>query len=98
MLLLTAAEFENNISKYLEIALTERVAVSSEFGVFDITHNPDIITSNPSPSGDPFWDVPENLAQLNEAVDELKHTDISKLKSYTSIEELKNDLGLCDDK
>ncbi|MFR9496640.1 MAG: hypothetical protein SNG69_09325 [Rikenellaceae bacterium] len=98
MLLLTVTEFRKNISKYLELALTERVAIRSKFGVFDIVHNPDIITSNPSPSGDPFWDVPENLAQLNEAIEEMKNTDHSQLKHYTSIEDLKKDLGLCDDK
>lgn len=94
MLLLTVTEFRNNISKYLQMALTERIALKSKGGIIELTPSKEIRTTNPSPSGDPFWNEPNNLAQLNKDIEEVKSIDISKLKSYTSIEELKEDLGL----
>ncbi|MFR9611502.1 MAG: hypothetical protein SNI87_07095 [Rikenellaceae bacterium] len=94
MLLLTVTEFRRNISKYLEMALTEKVSIKSKYGIFDIVPNKEILTTNPSPSGDPFWDVPENLAELNRVIEESKNIDRSKCKTYTSIEELKKDLDL----
>ena len=94
MLLLTVTEFRNNIGKYLQMALTERIALKSKGGIIELTPSTEIRTINPSPSGDTFWDNPQNLAQLNKDIEESKSIDITKLKSYTSIEEMKKDLGL----
>ena len=64
MLLLTISEFRNNISQYMQRAANERISVKTKHGVFDITPSKEIRT-NPSPSGDPWFDVPENLLQSN---------------------------------
>lgn len=91
MLLLTVTEFRNNIGKYLQMALTERIALKSKGGIIELTPSTEIRTTNPSPSGDTFWDEPQNLAQLNKDIEELDRTDISKLQSW---EEVKKELCL----
>lgn len=76
------------------MALTERIALKSKGGIIELTPSKDIRTTNPSPSGDSFWDEAQNLDQLNKDIEESKSINISKLKSYSSIEELKKDLDL----
>ncbi len=94
MLLLSISEFRANISKYLAMAAQEKIAIKCKSGIFNITPSTEIRTNNPSPSNDPWFDVPENMAHLNKAIEESKNIDISQLKSYSSISELKKDLGL----
>ncbi len=63
MLLLTVTEFRSNISKYLKMALTEHIAIKNKDGVFDISLSKEIRV-NPSPSNDPWFDVPENIESV----------------------------------
>lgn len=48
------------------------------------------VSENPSPSGDPWFDNPENMAELQEGMAEMK---AGKGKSY-SIEEIRSILGV----
>lgn len=90
MLLLTVTEFRNNIAKYMKLAATQRIAIKSKEGVFDLVPSKEIRV-NPSPSKDAFWDVPENLDRLHRDVEELKNEDISTFKS---LDDLKKELAL----
>jgi len=89
MVLLTVTEFRNNIGKYLQMAFNERIALKSKKGVIELTPSKEI-TLNPSPSGDPWFDNPHNMAELNRAIAELRSG-----KSVTiPWEEAKKQLGL----
>ena len=88
MLLLSVSEFRANVSKYLTMAMTEQISIRSKAGIFNITPNTEIRT-NPSPSKDPWFDVPENMEHLNKAIEESAKLDMTKQKSFTSVEELK---------
>jgi hypothetical protein len=48
------------------------------------------VSENPSPSGDPWFDDPENLAELNEGIRQYKE---GKTKAYT-LDEIKAMLGV----
>ncbi len=52
MLLLSVSEFRANVSKYLQMALTEKVAIRSKYGIFDIIPNTEIQTKKTTPSSD----------------------------------------------
>ena len=87
MLLLTVTEFRSNMSKYLKMAITEHIAIKSPAGVFDITPSKEVRT-NPSPSNDPWFDVPENMASVERG---------SKQAAQglgTTLSELKKEFGL----
>ncbi len=89
MILLTISEFRGNISKYMQMALTELVSVKTKNGIFDIKPNKEIRT-NPSPSNDPWFDVPENMEALERGKADAR---AGRVKSYSN-EELKDLLGL----
>ncbi len=67
MLLLSVSEFRGNISKYLKLATTEKIAVKSPSGIFSITPCEEIRT-NPSPSNDPWFDDSENMASVERGI------------------------------
>ncbi len=86
MLLLSVSEFRSNIAKYLKMAMTERIAIKSPAGIFDITPSQDIRV-NPSPSGDTWYDVPENMAHLEAALERSAQRDPSELISLNQLKE-----------
>ncbi len=89
MLLLTISDFRSNMSTYLKRALTERIAVKSPSGIFEIKPSTEIFT-NPSPSGDTFYDNPKNVEHLNKAIEEA-HTEGAKRYSW---DEIKQEVGI----
>lgn len=88
MKLLTITQFRANISKYLEMSNSEHIAIKGAGGIFDITPNKSAY-QNPSPSGDPFWDVPENVCELNKRIKEMDNRDT---KDFLTLEQLKHKL------
>ncbi|MFI3261497.1 MAG: hypothetical protein R3Y26_01175 [Rikenellaceae bacterium] len=89
MLLLSVSEFRANVSKYLQMAMTEKVAIRSKSGIFNITPNTEIRTTNPSPSKDAWFDVPENMEHLQKSLEKAHEKDASRY----SWEEIKEDLS-----
>ena len=94
MVLITASEFRKNQKKYFQIALTEAVGVKSGDVIFEITPSKTVRT-NPSPSGDPFWNEPRNLDALEESLTQVA-ADLKsgKIKEYPTWEEVKSRLNL----
>ena len=92
MILLTVTEFRNNMSKYIELAFRERIALKSKYGILELNPSKKITLNpaNPSPSGDPWFDDPRNLEEVNRAIEEL-HSGNAKLISW---EDAKKQLGL----
>ncbi|MFI3270007.1 MAG: hypothetical protein SNG14_05225 [Rikenellaceae bacterium] len=90
MLLLTVTEFRSNISKYLKMAITEKIAVKSPSGIFNISPCEEIRT-NPSPSGDKYFENEANLRDIEIGMQEAKE---GRYTIYDSEEELKAMLGL----
>ena len=74
-----AAAQGKSLKKYIgTILITKANSVSVE------------VSENPSPSGDPWFDDPENLAELDEGIRQHKE---GKTKAYT-MEEIRAMLGL----
>lgn len=89
MLLVSVTEFRSNLKKYLDIALTEKVALKSNGVVYEITPSKEIRV-NPSPSNDPYFDDPRNLEALDKAIAEVK----SGKSKLTPWEDVKKELGI----
>lgn len=89
MILLTVTEFRSNISKYLQMAFTEKVALKSKRGIIELNPSTEI-RLNPSPSNDPYFDDPRNLEAVETAIANLK-SGKAKLKSW---DEVKASLGI----
>lgn len=89
MLLLTVTEFRNNISKYLQMAFTEKIALKSKNGIIELTPNTDIRV-NPSPSSDPYFDDPRNIEAIERGIAEVKAGRTTRV----SADDIKTMLGL----
>ena len=90
MILVNYTEFRTHMKKYLELAITEKVILQNKGMAFEIVPSSEI-KINPSPSGDKYWEVPENIERLKQDLEELKTADKSSFKSWDS---LKDELGL----
>ncbi|MFI3299240.1 MAG: addiction module protein [Rikenellaceae bacterium] len=89
MILVTVTEFRNNLSKYLELAFKEKVALKSKKGIIELNPSSEILL-NPSPSRDPWFDNKENVKELNRRLADI---DSGKSKPI-SWEDAKAQLGL----
>ncbi len=89
MILVTVTEFRNNLSKYLELAFREKVALKSKKGIIELNPSSEI-RLNPSPSNDPWFDNKANMDELNRRI-----ADIDSGKTeLLDWDEMKNKLGL----
>jgi hypothetical protein len=61
--------FSENPIHYLNLASREQVEVTRGKMVFQITQKPQF--ENISPSGDPYWADPKNVAELNHRLVEI---------------------------
>lgn len=75
MTLISVTEFRANMSKYLQRAFTEQIALKSKGGIIELTPSKTLrFGSSLSPSGDPWYDNPRNEAMVIEAIEEHRRT------------------------
>ncbi|MDR0907089.1 MAG: hypothetical protein LBM63_00535 [Rikenellaceae bacterium] len=89
MMLVTASEFRKNQKKYFQLALNEKVGVKSGDTVFEIKPSKEVYV-NPSPSGDPWFDDPRNMEELERGIAEVKAGHVTRV----TLDEVKTMLGL----
>ncbi|MFI3240101.1 MAG: hypothetical protein R3Y22_05885 [Bacteroidales bacterium] len=70
MILVTVTEFRNNLSKYLELAFREKVALKSKGGIIELNPSKDIHL-NPSPSKDKWFDNKENVEEQLQRISDI---------------------------
>lgn len=83
MILVTVTEFRNNLSKYLELAFSEKVDLKSKKGIIEFNPSTEI-KLNPSPSNDTWFDVPENMASIERG---LADADAGKSQKWSDVKE-----------
>ena len=66
--------FSSNPVHYLNLAVNEHVIVKRGKRMFQITSKPQF--ENPSPSGDPYFANPGNVAELERRVEEIKEGNV----------------------
>ncbi len=69
------------------MALTEKIAIRSKAGIFDISPSTEIRT-NPSPSNDSWFDDPENLESIK------RGSEQAAKGLGTPLSDLKKEFGL----
>jgi hypothetical protein len=89
MIIITPTELKTNQNKYFDLAEKERVVVRRGGKIIELVVS-DEVSVNPSPSGDPWFDDPENMASLNRGIEDIKH---GRSKAY-SIDQIKELLGV----
>ena len=70
MLVVSSRTFRDYQKKYLDLATKERVIIKRKVGFFELVPRGESIPDNPSPSNDPYWDDPRNIAELKRSMKE----------------------------
>jgi hypothetical protein len=89
MILVAASEFRRNQKKYFQLALNEKVGVKSGDTVFEIKPSSEVFV-NPSPSGDPWFDDPRNMEDVERGIADVKAGRVTRV----SLDDIKTMLGL----
>ncbi|MCL2737878.1 MAG: hypothetical protein FWE30_00350 [Bacteroidales bacterium] len=71
MTVISSKIFSTNPIHYLNLAITESVAIKRGKILFQIT--PKFPLENPSPSDDPYFANPENVAELEHRMEEIRN-------------------------
>lgn len=70
MVLVGYTEFRSNLKKYLQLSCSEKVLVKSGGMVYEVSPSKEVRV-NPSPSCDPYFDVPENVQAIDRALEQV---------------------------
>jgi hypothetical protein len=91
MIVISATEMRTNQKKYFDLAEKERVVVKRGRKVIELVVSESISTI-PCPSNDPYYDNPENIAELKKRIQDIE----SGKASFTTVEkgDIKKLLGL----
>jgi len=87
--------FSTNPIYYLNLASKESVAVKRGKTIFRITPEP--LVENISPSGDPYWADPKNVAELERVLKERAEGKQPAVAVLRTSEDIRNFLGLSED-
>jgi hypothetical protein len=68
MLVISSREFRDRQKKYFELAKVDRVIVKRNNEFIELVPMGNSIHENPSPSRDPYFDDPGNLAELKRRI------------------------------
>jgi hypothetical protein len=93
MTVVNSRVFSENPIRYLNLATKESVAVKRGKMIFQITPQPQF--ENISPSGDPYWGDPRNVAELERRIklsEEGKNPTVATLRTSEDIKNFLNAL------
>ena len=88
MTVVNSRMFSENPIHYLNLAIKERVAVKRGKMLFQITPLPQF--ENISPSGDPYWADPRNVAELERRIKLSEEGKNPVVATLCSSEDIKN--------
>jgi len=77
MTTVSSRAFLANPSHYFDLASKETLAIKRGKETFQIMSKPKF--ENPSPSGDPYWADPRNVAELERRFKEIKEGEVNSL-------------------
>ncbi|MDR2979680.1 MAG: prevent-host-death protein [Bacteroidales bacterium] len=89
MRIISTREFSANQRSYFELAEKERVIIKRGKKLVELVVT-EKLDENPSPSGDPWFDNPENLAHVLQGIEDAKAGRVVKM----STDDVKSMLGL----
>lgn len=84
--IVTATEFRDKQKEFFDFSHTGRVIIRKGKDLYELVANPIIETiPNPSPSNDPYFNDPDNIADILEGIEQAKQ---GKATSVANAQEL----------
>ncbi len=87
MIVVSSREFRDNQKKFLDLVEVQRVIIKRRNQFIELVPRGEIIPESVSPSRDPYFDDPRNIADINEGLQQVKEGKTIKLTK-----ELRNEL------
>jgi hypothetical protein len=87
MIVVSSREFRDNQKKFLDLAEIQRVIIKRRNQFIELIPRGEIIPESVSPSRDPYFNDPRNIADINEGLQQVKEGKTIKLTK-----ELRNEL------
>ncbi|MFA6403724.1 MAG: hypothetical protein WCX31_19165 [Salinivirgaceae bacterium] len=88
MIVISATELRTNQKKYFDLAEKERVMIKRGRKIIELVVS-ESVSTNPSPSGDPYYDDPENIAELKRRIEDLESGKSKIVATLNSKDEIK---------
>jgi PHD/YefM family antitoxin component YafN of YafNO toxin-antitoxin module len=84
MVIITTQEFRDRQKKYFDLAEKERVIIKRGKKLVELVVC-DKLSENPSPSGDTWFDDPENMASVMRGIADVKAGRVTKIEDAKNI-------------
>ncbi|KAA6348994.1 hypothetical protein EZS27_003594 [termite gut metagenome] len=84
MIIITTQEFRERQKKYFDLAEKERVIIKRGKKLVELVVC-DSLSENPSPSGDTWFDDPENMASVMRGMADIKAGRVTKIEDAKNI-------------
>ena len=84
MRIISTREFSSNQRAFFILAETERVIIKRGKKLVELVVK-DKLEDNPSPSGDPWFDNPENMSLVLKGIEDVKAGRVTEIKDLKNI-------------
>ncbi|KAA6328115.1 hypothetical protein EZS27_022961 [termite gut metagenome] len=84
MVIISTQEFRDNQKKFFDLAEKERVIIKRGKKLVELVVS-DKLSENPSPSGDIWFDDPENMASVMRGIEDVKAGKVTKIEDTKNI-------------
>ena len=73
MVVINSRTLRENQKKYFDLALKERVIIKRKLEFLELVPRGRTIPDSPSPSNDPYFDDPRNIAEIMNGIEQIKN-------------------------
>ena len=73
MVVINSRTLRENQKKYFDLALKERVIIKRKLEFLELVPRGRTIPDSPSPSNDPYFDDPRNIAEIMKGIEQIKN-------------------------
>lgn len=92
MIVVSSREFRDNQKKFFDLAEKERVVIKRKNQFMELVPRGEIIPESVSPSNDPYFDDPRNIAAILEGVQQVKEGRVTRINSKVGLQEFLDNL------
>lgn len=92
MIVVSSREFRDNQKKFFDLAEKERVVIKRKNQFMELVPRGETIPESVSPSNDPYFDDPRNIAAILEGVQQVKEGRVTRINSKVGLQEFLDNL------
>ncbi|MDL2255959.1 prevent-host-death protein [Parabacteroides sp. OttesenSCG-928-K15] len=95
MIVVSSREFRDNQKKFFDLAEEQRVIIKRKNQFLELVSHGNVIPESISPSNDPYFDDPRNIADINAGMQEAKEGKAMAMLEGESLDDFLNRIEKC---